>query len=313
MILNRYLITNLFLIIIFCLCGNNVSAQNQSILIFDPNQASTSFQSSFKQLSSDSIFVADTLDENINNFDALFLFINPPFVLSQEESDNLIQYTSVNKPAYLFTGFPEGLDTIAFWNHIGIDEMYGLLISVPIDTVFGVYNEFTDGVVIDTSFMSGLIPVIVGNVDSILIGDAESWEVNTTYISGYDTLNVIIDLYNLIDDYDFLQRVLVQFGLIPPNYAENEFNLVVGFELLQNYPNPFNPTTTIKFQIPEISFVTIKVYDVLGNEIETLVNEERTAGSYEVEFNKIVLPSGIYFYRLQAASFVETKKMVLIK
>jgi len=89
--------------------------------------------------------------------------------------------------------------------------------------------------------------------------------------------------------------------------------VISDFYLHQNYPNPFNPTTTIKYLIPELSFVALKVYDVLGNEIEILVNEEKLIGSYEVEFNAAVLPSGIYFYRLQAGSFVETKKMVLMK
>jgi hypothetical protein len=83
--------------------------------------------------------------------------------------------------------------------------------------------------------------------------------------------------------------------------------------LCQNYPNPFNPTTTIKYQIPEISFVTIKVYDILGNEIATLVSEEKPAGSYDVEFIGDELPSGIYFYQLEAGNFIETKKMVLLK
>jgi len=100
--------------------------------------------------------------------------------------------------------------------------------------------------------------------------------------------------------------------------VEEENNLIVDeFKLYQNYPNPFNPTTTIKYQIPELSYVTIKVYDVLGSEIATLVSEEKPAGNYEVEFNAQSttggLPSGIYFYRLQAGSFVETKKMVLMK
>ncbi len=89
--------------------------------------------------------------------------------------------------------------------------------------------------------------------------------------------------------------------------------IVKEFELFQNYPNPFNPTSTIKYQIPELDFVTLKVYDVLGNEIATLVNEEKPAGTYEVEYKGSGLPSGIYFYRLQANTFVETKKMVLIK
>jgi hypothetical protein len=85
------------------------------------------------------------------------------------------------------------------------------------------------------------------------------------------------------------------------------------YSLAQNYPNPFNPTTAIKYQISELSFVTLKVYDVLGNEIAALVNEEKTAGSYEVDFNAKSLTSGVYFYRLQAGSFVETKKMVLLR
>ena len=83
--------------------------------------------------------------------------------------------------------------------------------------------------------------------------------------------------------------------------------------LEQNYPNPFNPTTTIKYQIPELSFVTLKIYDVLGNEISTLINEEKPAGSYEVEFDAKILSSGVYFYRLQTGNYVETKKMVLLR
>jgi len=85
------------------------------------------------------------------------------------------------------------------------------------------------------------------------------------------------------------------------------------FNLEQNYPNPFNPTTAIKYQIPEISFVTLKVYDVLGKEVAILVNQERTSGNYEIEFDAPYLASGIYFYRLQAGSFIETKKMILMK
>ena len=85
------------------------------------------------------------------------------------------------------------------------------------------------------------------------------------------------------------------------------------FFLSQNYPNPFNPITTIQYQIPKQSFVTLKVYDVLGNEIVILVNEENPAGTYEISWHADNLPSGIYFYKLQSGSFVETKKMVLLK
>jgi hypothetical protein len=90
------------------------------------------------------------------------------------------------------------------------------------------------------------------------------------------------------------------------------------FSLKQNYPNPFNPTTNIGFWIADRGFVSLKVYDILGNEVATLVNEEKPAGSYEVEFSvgqdsSPDIASGIYFYKLQAGSFVETKKMILMK
>lgn len=98
---------------------------------------------------------------------------------------------------------------------------------------------------------------------------------------------------------------------------EYENNKIPGtFVLNQNYPNPFNPATTIKYSIPENSYVTLKIYDILGNEIETLVNEEKYAGSYEVEFGSNLIhhfSSGTYFYRLTAGSLVETKKMILLK
>jgi len=95
--------------------------------------------------------------------------------------------------------------------------------------------------------------------------------------------------------------------------VEVDVNVPDVFALEQNYPNPFNPSTTISYSVPEIEFVTLKVYDVLGSEVATLINEEKELGSYEVEFNASDLTSGIYFYRLQAGSFVETKKMILFK
>ena len=85
------------------------------------------------------------------------------------------------------------------------------------------------------------------------------------------------------------------------------------YTLYQNYPNPWNPSTNIKYSIPKTSQVSIKVYDIIGNEIKTLVNEDKPAGAYELTWNAGNLPSGIYFYRLQAGSFIETKKMILLK
>jgi len=85
------------------------------------------------------------------------------------------------------------------------------------------------------------------------------------------------------------------------------------FELNQNYPNPFNPTTNIGFRISTSEFVSLKVFNVLGSEVAVLINEEKPAGYYEIEFDASDLTSGIYYYRINAGNYSETKKMILLK
>jgi hypothetical protein len=85
------------------------------------------------------------------------------------------------------------------------------------------------------------------------------------------------------------------------------------FSLSQNYPNPFNPITKIRFDLPKNVNVKLTIYDMLGREVETIVNEQLNAGSYEVTFNGTKYTSGVYYYRLNASEFIETKKMILVK
>jgi hypothetical protein len=147
-----------------------------------------------------------------------------------------------------------------------------------------------------------------------------------TDFNGYYTLDVSNKLYN----YEIFCWNL------PPNYMggsilahpgqtnvnlnfnltdvqEDHSTIPSEFNLAQNYPNPFNPSTKISWQSPIGSWQTLKVYNVLGNEVATLVDEYKPAGNYEVEFDAAQLTSGIYFYKIQAGSFVETKKMVLLR
>jgi hypothetical protein len=98
----------------------------------------------------------------------------------------------------------------------------------------------------------------------------------------------------------------------PTNIVE-ENNLLSTYQLYQNYPNPYNPTTKIKFTIPRSELVKIKVYDILGKEIQILLNEYKQAGVYEVEFDASNLPSGIYFYRMISGDYLGTKKMILLR
>ncbi|HVO73328.1 MAG TPA: T9SS type A sorting domain-containing protein, partial [Ignavibacteriaceae bacterium] len=110
-------------------------------------------------------------------------------------------------------------------------------------------------------------------------------------------------LYDVSDEYFSITSVLDEY---PDQISES-------FELFQNYPNPFNPSTIISFSIPSPEFVTLKVYDVLGREIATLINEEKPNGVYKVQFNGSSLSSGIYLYNLKAGKFLETKKLILMK
>ncbi|MEP0860351.1 MAG: T9SS type A sorting domain-containing protein [Ignavibacterium sp.] len=116
-----------------------------------------------------------------------------------------------------------------------------------------------------------------------------------------------------------IDNMLIFFSPFEPNSIESgDMGLLNKFYLDLNYPNPFNPTTKIRFAVPqnekrETRNVTLKVYDVSGNEVATLVNEEKPAGTYEVEFNAPQLSSGIYFYKLTAGNNSATRKMILLK
>ena len=99
-----------------------------------------------------------------------------------------------------------------------------------------------------------------------------------------------------------------------PTVGVNDKGLVaLTYKLSQNYPNPFNPSTKITFTIPEAGLVSLKVFNILGEEVATLLNNEMKTGVYEVDFNGANLSSGIYFYSIKANSFTSTKKMILIK
>jgi hypothetical protein len=124
----------------------------------------------------------------------------------------------------------------------------------------------------------------------------ESINNNESSISRTDVLNTILQWFDGTLD------------------AENENPLAVSdYKLSQNYPNPFNPVTVISYQVPVKSFVSLKVYDIIGREIQSLVNEEKDAGRYEIYFDASSLSSGVYFYKIKSDSYSEIKKMVLIK
>ena len=186
-------------------------------------------------------------------------------------------------------------------------EIGGLIfVGGATDDIF-IANYFTTGVLKNVLYTGGLGEERVFDVylddnnSGFIVGSfSGSMEISDTTIIALTTSTDLyiakLNMNNISDVEDYTNELLLN-----------------KFELSQNFPNPFNPTTKIKYQIPELSFINIKVYDVLGNEIAILVNEEKLAGEYEVEFNGKELTSGIYFYQLEAGNFIQTKKMILLK
>ena len=105
----------------------------------------------------------------------------------------------------------------------------------------------------------------------------------------------------------------IKYSSIPTNIENENDEIPKVFSLSQNFPNPFNPTTTIKYSLPSEVEVSLKIYDVLGREVATLINRKQQPGNYYIEFDANDLTSGVYYYQLIAGSFVETKKLILLK
>jgi hypothetical protein len=127
-----------------------------------------------------------------------------------------------------------------------------------------------------------------------------------------DSLNVVVFVQSS-GSKTVYQSETINYNDLTTTGVGNENSLPKEFSLQQNYPNPFNPSTSIKFTIPESGFTTLKVYNILGNEVTTLISEELTQGSFSVKFDASELPSGVYLYTLTSNNFNETKKMLLLK
>ena len=153
-----------------------------------------------------------------------------------------------------------------------------------------------------------LVQALTSSMFNIPISDVYLYQDS----SEFQVVSEFIALKGTVDPIDFKRSDITGIRQIKNNIAKQ-------FSLDQNYPNPFNPTTFVSFVIGHQSFVTLKVYDVLGREAATIVNEEKSAGKYTVEFNASNLSSGVYFYRMEAsdakgsAKFIETKKLILLK
>ena len=145
--------------------------------------------------------------------------------------------------------------------------------------------------------------------------DGTNWKNYRKFSSVYDEYNCLTSAlcqqWNGIEWDNYMRKTYTNTYCNLISSVEEDNNIT--YKLSQNYPNPFNPSTKIIYSIPKLSYVSIKVFDVLGREVSTVVSKEQAIGNYEVEFDASNLTSGIYFYRIQAGKFVETKKMILLQ
>ena len=166
------------------------------------------------------------------------------------------------------------------------------------------------------TLLAGGLQVVLSNTGAGSIGAVTDLgdgtyqaEITSPVTAGTDTISAVITSAG--DTVSVHTKAVIIY--ISPTSIKNDYPSAGSYFLFQNYPEPFNPSTTIKYRVSEVSFVTLKVYDVIGNEIATLVNQEKPKGSYKVDFNAASLPSGVYFYQLKAGSYLNTRKMVLLK
>ncbi len=167
-----------------------------------------------------------------------------------------------------------------------------------------------------TSEVLGTFDEVTYDQSNIFQYSSLCYQVNTAGIGNHEVYLKLISDDNIIADYS-LGEIYSDGNILSKAVIKNknidDLDAVTSYSLTQNYPNPFNPVTQINYQLPEQGFVSIKVYDILGAEVASLVNEQKTQGRYSVNFDASKLASGVYIYRLQVNDYVSSKKMLLLK
>lgn len=203
-------------------------------------------------------------------------------------------------------------------------NLHGLIKFMPFSTFVPVeLTSFTANVVEGNVVLNWITATELNNTGfdverCALSAERQAWE-TIGFVKGNGTSTEVHN-YSFADQNPFVGKSYYRLKQIDfdgtytySNIAEVDFVLPVQFSLEQNYPNPFNPVTSIKYAISDKQFVQLKIFDLIGNEVATLVDREQPAGNYEIVFDASGFSSGVYFYKITAGNFIETKKMVLLK
>ncbi len=168
------------------------------------------------------------------------------------------------------------------------------------------YKTFNDWLG-DTTYYYRFLPA---DIDTSVSPPIISYVVDVSSIGFLQGIGVAYEFFHVLQGAKIGNKI---YGHVTVGVEKSENEIPTKFELFQNYPNPFNPSTNIVYQIPKAGFVQIKVFDVLGREVTTLVNEEQTPGKYEITFKAGNLTGGVYLLEMSTGGFVQTRKMLLVK
>ena len=244
-----------------------------------------------------------------------FIFINSSISLSYEkkiENFNNIYFIPNWGSNIIAQSISDSLNgdisDLQTWNFFGIaDKIKKTSQSYEINSLHAYRYLKNDSLYISTNIFPNVFYLFPARPDTLIYTKVKNTGLAVSYIlTDSGSVNVIWE--------DSLNGKIQLFGIgasVITGVKDNRNTMT--YHLFQNYPNPFNPSTTIKYQIPKESNVTIKIYDVLGREVSTLLNTEQKVGEHEVEWNANGFASGIYFYQIKAKNFIDTKKMLLIK
>ena len=282
----------------------------------------------------------------------LLLMLLTEFVFSQNISDDFFPLAVGNSWAYNYSTYSadfvngfyhsdSGIATYSIiskiisndstiWNCLEIREIDNLkdttefsiveyhsgnhrLVKYGDSNLFSVF-PFTEEYQDSTSFFR-YFPSVVLDTFSVNVKSINEYynNYNVSFQRSVGLTKVSFYIYPPLVGYEASTNHTLQSAVITSVNNQDLESLPKDFELLQNYPNPFNPSTTIEYEIPNSSNVKIEIFDVLGRKIETLMNNEQTRGNYKIYFDGSNLSSGIYFYKITAGKFIQTKKMFLIK
>jgi hypothetical protein len=240
-------------------------------------------------------------------------------------ADSSVRFTFI--PDTLMFNSAEELNTASRTENFWLEEEVDFFFS---NLYYVLNHELADSVLTEQDQVNFKVELVKAQSGDV-VGSFDNITYNKNNLEKYASIHYLVNTSGIQAGEYYLRLVTTvagearynlsniqrdEFDLNKLHYVNVSFKgetIPITYELSQNYPNPFNPTTTIRFQIPKDGIVTLKVYDILGAEVATLVNEEMVAGKHEVNFNASSLASGVYIYRLSVNDFINVKKMVLLK